>query len=186
MRPVKSQATALKSSIPNVPSRIRNTGLDRDESSPVIRSAPTSNRSRTRQIPESFGPSILELEISAAQEAIESGLYICWLPHPSTRIPASASSDLAAGKSQCCRVWSQAICMCGHTLDSHQPIKKPLRAGYIKPPKCTKCSRCPMYSYAPHLPEECGQWWLKRRPDFNLVDWQKVIYFLFMSFVFSD
>lgn len=30
-----------------------------------------------------------------------------------------------------------------------------------------------MFSYAPHLPEECGQWWLKRRPDFSLLDWQK-------------
>jgi hypothetical protein len=47
--------------------------------------------------------------------------------------------------------------------------------GYLKPPAC--CQRgcnCKEFRYVPCYPEECGQWWLRRRKDFNIVDWRKV------------
>ena len=42
-----------------------------------------------------------------------------------------------------------------------------------RPPRCRSCAKCPGFRYAPSRPEECGQWHLPRRKDFDLVAWRK-------------
>jgi hypothetical protein len=58
--------------------------------------------------------------------------------------------------------------MCGHALSAHAPIGPRT----LRPPSCGACARCPGFRYAPSRPEEVGQWWLPRRKDFNLKQWQ--------------
>lgn len=113
-------------------------------------------------------------ETEAANESIASGLYVTWSPHPSSTLGPSAADELRSGAGQCCRVGSTSVCMCGHSLENHKPVVPSKSGGYTKPPTCLKCKRCTGYQYVPSRPEECGQWWLSRRGDFNLLDWRKV------------
>jgi hypothetical protein len=115
----------------------------------------------------------LQLETQAAEESLQTGLYISWVPHPSCILGPSAADETKNGTGQCCRVGSHSFCRCGHQLSSHRPLGK-IKAGYNKPPACSTCKRCPGFEYSPHFPEECGQWWLSRRKDFVLSDWRKV------------
>ena len=135
--------------------------------------------------PASFA--ILQIEIEAAHQSIASGVYITFLPNRSSSLPNSASDELINGIGQCCRVGSKSICLCGHALDQHVTVVVPKKIGYIKPPKCsTKFCRCISYSYCPSRPEECGQWWLPRRKDFNIIEWQKVLLFLYIIFTLCN
>jgi hypothetical protein len=116
---------------------------------------------------------ILNMEILAADESIASGLYICWKPSPYATIPASAADEIKSGIGQCCRVGSISLCRCGHTLAEHQSVKK-VKRGFIKPPTCAKCRRCPGFTYSPSFPSETGQPWLLRRKVFNIQEWRQV------------
>lgn len=120
------------------------------------------------------GSAMMLSEVAAANESIGSGLYISWMPHPSCILTSLASDEIRNGTGQCCRVGSQSVCMCGHSLQSHKEVKVPKSAGYIKPPTCSSCRKCPGFNYAPSRPEECGQWWLPRRSDFNIAEWRQV------------
>lgn len=124
------------------------------------------------------GDSIFALEYAAAQESIANGLYITWIPSAFITIPASATDEIKSGIGQCCRIGSQSLCQCGHNLASHQKPKVP-KKGYIKPPACASCKRCKQFTYSPSYTEECGQWWLMRRRDFNLRDWRKVSFLFY-------
>jgi hypothetical protein len=115
----------------------------------------------------------LQSERSAAAESIQTGTYISWVPHPSCVLGPSAADEIKTGTGQCCRVGSASVCMCGHALSAHKPLLK-LKSGYNKPPACASCKRCVGFEYAPQFPEECGQWWLSRRRDFNLAEWRRV------------
>jgi hypothetical protein len=115
----------------------------------------------------------LQLETQAAEESLQTGLYISWVPHPSCILGSSAADEIKNGTGQCCRVGSHSFCRCGHQLSAHKPLGK-IKVGYNKPPSCGTCKRCPGFEYSPHFPEECGQWWLSRRKDFVLSDWRKV------------
>ena len=115
----------------------------------------------------------LARETEAAHESLASGLYVCWVPHPSCILGNYAADEVRNGTGQCCRVGSNSICFCGHSLLDHKVIGP--KSGYMKPPVCTKCRRCQGFQYAPSFPEECGQWWLARRQDFNITEWRKVV-----------
>ncbi len=126
---------------------------------------------------------IYAAECNAAEWSIQNGVYIIWVPHPSATIPASATDDIRSGSGQCSRVGESSLCMCGHPLISHNmgdvmskiAKYKGRNPGYLKPPTCKHGGcRCKEYMYAPCYPEECGQWWLKGRRDFNLQEWRKV------------
>eukprot|EP01036_Dinobryon_divergens_P031188 gene31188-40548_t len=119
------------------------------------------------------GAKMMKYEALAAQESIASGIYIVWVPHPSCKLTGAASDDIKNGSSQCCRVGSDSICLqCSHPLKSHAAIKVPSRGGgYIRPPSCSGRCRCKGFSYCPIRPEECGQWWLPRRRDFDVDEW---------------
>ena len=80
---------------------------------------PTSLREISSAI-DKHGPapaalSNLKSEILAANEAISSGLYISWLPHPSVPIGPSAADEIKEGRGQCCRV-SMLRFVCVDTL----------------------------------------------------------------------
>lgn len=122
------------------------------------------------------GRACMQNEDIAATESIESGLYVTWSPLNINDLPSTASDELKSGTSQCCRVRSAAACLCGHPLFSHVAVPTTSRSSFIKPPKCAsgKCT-CRGFQYIPDRPEECGQWWLPRRKDFNIADWRKVL-----------
>lgn len=118
------------------------------------------------------GVACLRGEDIAAQESIENGLYITWNPksidlirEEATRVRYEQTND------QCCRISSHSLCLCGHKLLEHQQVIK--KNSFIRPPKCKSGCRCFGYSYMPSRPEECGQWWLPRRRDFDLKAWRK-------------
>lgn len=115
----------------------------------------------------------LQLETQAADEAIQTGVYVSWMPNPNCILEPSAADEIKNGTGQCCHVGTHSFCRCGHQLSSHKLSAK-LKTGYNKPPPCSSCKRCNGFEYTPHFPEECGQWWLSRRPDFNIADWRKV------------
>lgn len=122
------------------------------------------------------GIAMMRTETVAATESISSGMYIAWLPHPSasSMLHSDAFEGIRSNTSQCCRIGSETVCMCGHALRDHQAVKMPKSSGYIKPPNCLQC-KCKGYNYCPSRPEECGQWWLPRRKDFNLTQWRSRI-----------
>ncbi len=101
-----------------------------------------------------YGPApgakqLLEREKSAAEHAINtSGIYVTWRC-------ASKASD-------CTRIGPASACFCGHPYSSHiiQMNKNSFACG-------GGCG-CKRYAYLPTRPEEVGEWWLPRRPGFNI------------------
>ena len=112
-------------------------------------------------------------EAAAANESILSGLYVSWSPNPSIRLTGGAFQGIKDGTDQCCRVGKQSRCLCGHSLALHKTGDVRNKSSYIKPPRCGAC-KCSGYSYCPARPEECGQWWLPRRKEFDIKEWKKV------------
>jgi len=110
---------------------------------------------------------------AAAEESVSTGLYVTWLPHPSSTLGPSAAAEIKSGTGQCCRVGSFSICKCGHSLKQHKQTQNPKSSGCIKPPSCLVCRSCSGFNYSPFFPEECGQWWLARRKDFNVEEWRE-------------
>jgi len=129
------------------------------------------------------GMQMISAEAIAAQSSILSGLYITWMPHPSCKLTQAAHEGIKNGMSQCCRIGNRSICICDHPLEHHDEVKLPSKQshGYIRPPSCkvAKC-RCNGFSYCPTRPEECGQWWLPRRRDFDVIAWISVIFYFNM------
>ena len=121
------------------------------------------------------GAACIQQEEAAAVESIENGLYITYIPQSLDMIPeAAVRANYEATQAQCCRVGSNSLCLCGHKLSDHKPVNKRTKS-FIRPPKCEKGKcRCFGFNYMPSRPEECGQWWLPRRRDFDLTAWRKV------------
>ncbi len=122
------------------------------------------------------GVACLRGEEEAAQESLENGLYITWGPKEDCfRLirEDSVREKYEGGREQCCRVGSLSVCLCGHKLIDHKEVHK--KSSFIRPPKCNKSGcRCFGFNYMPSRPEECGQWWLPRRKDFDLKAWRRV------------
>ena len=100
------------------------------------------------------GQAMMKSEQKAAEEAMASGIYVTW-QSPDER--------------ECCRIQSNSSCHCGHALKSHDAPKG--GGARLRPPGCSKCG-CSRFRYAPTRPEECGQWWLPRRKDFDVKAWR--------------
>lgn len=121
------------------------------------------------------GVACMRMEEAAARESIETGLYITFVPQSIDMITeSSVRMNYETTMTQCCRVGSNSMCLCGHKLSEHKPVKKKSKS-FIQPPKCDK-GKCPCFgfNYMPNRPEECGQWWLPRRRDFDISAWRKV------------
>jgi len=105
-----------------------------------------------------YGPApgaakMLDGELQAAKEALESGRYVVW-------------RNSTSGQDFCARVGSGSRCFCGHHYSSHK---------YIKPNSpssvCVDCD-CKAFAFVPKRPEEVGDYWLPRRRGFNVHNWR--------------
>ena len=96
---------------------------------------------------------MIDMEYLAAQEAIESGMYVTFRNEEK--------------KSDCFRIGSQSMCFCGHLFAEH-PLKI-VKARALTP--CANCI-CKSFKLTPRLPEETGMHWLSRRKNFVEGAWK--------------
>ncbi|KAF5401134.1 hypothetical protein PHET_05553 [Paragonimus heterotremus] len=91
-------------------------------------------------------------EVDAVREAISSGVYIAWRP-----------TEKPWDQQDCQRVSSKARCFCGHLLNQHQNFDG--KRAFLK---CEQngCA-CQAFSFVPSRPEEVGEFWLRKRRDFD-------------------
>ena len=104
---------------------------------------------------EDFAPRLKELfdpEREAALQAIETGIYIGW------RCPEF--------KHDCIRVGRSSKCFCGHLLSEHSGY----HGNSVSVP-CRACA-CKAFAFVPARPEDVGEWWLKRRRNFDPSTWR--------------
>jgi hypothetical protein len=101
-----------------------------------------------------YGPApgskeLLERERAAAEHTLRlTRVYVTW-----------------RGKdgSECTRIGPTSLCFCGHNYDGHEVnLKK-----NVFPCRQSGCC-CRRFEYMPSRPEECGEWWLPRRRDFDV------------------
>jgi len=109
-----------------------------------------TDKQSIRSAVSQFGPApgalfLLNLEKEAAEQAIQTGLYIVWR-HPNSQ-------------QDCTRVGPNSKCFCGHLFQNHNISKR------TNP--CTSC-HCNRYRFIPQRPEEVGEWWLPRRKEFDI------------------
>lgn len=106
---------------------------------------------------EKFGERVKDLfepETDAAIKALRTGVYVGW------RIPGQTWD--------CIRVNEQSFCFCGHKLYEHKPWEE----------NRTKCAcmmsgcQCKQFRFIPSRPEDVGEFWLKRRPNFDASKWR--------------
>ena len=98
---------------------------------------------------------LFDPEREAALQAIETGLYIgwrCW------------GNDF-----DCIRVNTNSKCFCGHLLAEHASFDERRR----KNSECraTGCA-CKQYAFIPSRPEDIGEWWLQKRPGYDVSSWR--------------
>ena len=114
---------------------------------------------------ERFGPApgaqaMLQWEREAALASLQSGLYVTWRSPGRAGAPNCASTD-------CTRVGPQSRCFCGHDYAQHGG---PHNDGWKKNRMACDAATCacPNFSFMPRRPEECGEWWLVRRKEFDV------------------
>nr|XP_033792608.1 protein FAM221B isoform X2 [Geotrypetes seraphini] len=106
---------------------------------------------------EDFGhklKGLFQTETDAALRALQTGIYIGW------RCPEYHWD--------CFRLGDQAKCFCGHLLREHQKY-----TGRSRKVPCVviKC-KCPAFKFIPSCPEEVGEFWLKKRFNFDAAAWR--------------
>lgn len=79
-----------------------------------------------------------------------SGVYITWRTEDG---------------SDCTRVGAHSKCFCNHYYGEH-------KQGLMKSQCLSEGCKCGRFEFVPVRPEECGMWWLPRRPDFNVHTWE--------------
>lgn len=104
---------------------------------------------------------MMENELNHAKEAIESGIYVNWTSEQYSKMSYTPQ------KTECFRIGSKSMCICGHTFTSHEKIITPKKFSS----KCTDCN-CPRFQFIPQLPEEVGEYWLPHRKGFDYLDWK--------------
>lgn len=106
---------------------------------------------------ENFGERVKDLfspETDAAIKALKTGIYVGW------RIPGQTWD--------CIRVNEHSFCFCGHKLYEHKPYdSKNTKAACM----LSDC-KCKFYRFIPSRPEDVGEFWLKRRRDFDASKWR--------------
>ena len=106
---------------------------------------------------ENFGERVQKLfepETKAAIRALETGVYVGW------RAPDQ--------KWDCIRVADDSFCFCGHKLDVHKPYEN---SKSRVPCLADGCS-CKLFRFIPSRPEDVGEFWLKRRRNFDASKWR--------------
>lgn len=106
---------------------------------------------------EQFGKNVKQLfhpETEAAMKAIQTGIYIAW------RCPEN--------KWDCFRVSDESKCFCGHLLKEHQQYT----GQSVRIPCCMTSCKCNAFAFIPARPEEVGEFWHRKRPDFDASTWR--------------
>ncbi len=129
-----------------------------------VSSSSSSSTTMTTDVPgqlldalQRFGPApgakvMLQNEKRAAEEAIANDLYVTW-----------RSTQGRLRGQDCTRVGPNSACFCGHAYREHE--ENISRYSF----KCLSAGcNCVQYNYIPTRPEECGEYWLVRRKDFDV------------------
>uniref|UniRef100_A0A4W3IDQ8 Protein FAM221B n=1 Tax=Callorhinchus milii TaxID=7868 RepID=A0A4W3IDQ8_CALMI len=106
---------------------------------------------------DQFGARVKELfdpEREAALDAIRSGIYIGW------RSPEY--------KWDCIRVGIKSKCFCGHLLAEHERFS----AQSVRVPCAVNFCQCKAFAFVPARPEDVGEFWLRKRPNFDPRTWR--------------
>uniref|UniRef100_A0A0X3P7W5 Protein FAM221B n=2 Tax=Schistocephalus solidus TaxID=70667 RepID=A0A0X3P7W5_SCHSO len=112
----------------------------------VISMARAMNDNFAQRTKELFEP-----EVEAVKEATESGIYVSLRPNR----PPHDDQD-------CIRVNASGRCFCSHLLKEHTSFTKNRNVPCAK----DNC-KCKRFMYAPGRPEEFGEFWLRKRRDFD-------------------
>ncbi|XP_069778877.1 protein FAM221B-like isoform X2 [Narcine bancroftii] len=106
---------------------------------------------------EEFGTQVKELldpEGEAALNALKTGIYIGW------RCPDY--------KWDCIRVGIKSKCFCGHLLAEHEKF-----TGTSARVPCTAIGcQCRAFAFIPSRPEDVGEFWLRKRRNFDPSTWR--------------
>ncbi|XP_038646647.1 protein FAM221B-like [Scyliorhinus canicula] len=106
---------------------------------------------------EQFGARVKELfdpEREAALEALQTGIYIGW------RCPEY--------KWDCIRVGVKSKCFCGHLLAEHERFT----GTSVRVPCVVAGCQCRAYAFIPSRPEDVGEFWLRKRRNFDPSAWR--------------
>lgn len=94
--------------------------------------------------------SMLQAEMEAAREAVETGCYALWR---NVALPGDGPHG-----DFCKRLARASLCLCGHSLAEHGA-------------RCSVCA-CRRFLYLPVRPEEIGDAHLVRRRGFDIRSWR--------------
>lgn len=106
---------------------------------------------------EEFGSrlhSLFQPEKDAALEAIDSDVYIGWRCEEYTW--------------DCIRLGSNSRCFCNHSLHEHGQYN----GRSVKVKCCVINCPCKSFAFIPERPKDIGEWWLQKRPGFDLTTWR--------------
>uniref|UniRef100_UPI00398F8D9C protein FAM221B-like n=1 Tax=Pristiophorus japonicus TaxID=55135 RepID=UPI00398F8D9C len=104
---------------------------------------------------EEFGSRVKELfdpEREAALDALQTGIYIGY------RCPEY--------KWDCIRVGVKSKCFCGHLLAEHELCSS------VRVPCVVMDCQCKAYAFIPARPEDVGEFWLRKRRNFDPSAWR--------------
>lgn len=98
---------------------------------------------------------LFDPEREAALQAIHTSIYVGW--------------RCLGNNFDCIRVGDNSKCFCGHQLNEHAKFT----ASRKQTLECLaqSCS-CKQFAFIPSRPEEIGEWWLQKRPGFDLSSWR--------------
>ncbi|XP_059497616.1 protein FAM221B-like [Stegostoma tigrinum] len=105
---------------------------------------------------EEFGTRVKELfdpEKEAALDALQTGIYIGW------RCPEY--------NWDCIRVGVKSKCFCGHLLAEHARF-----TADVSVPCAVAGCQCRAYAFIPSRPEDVGEFWLRKRRNFDPSTWR--------------
>ncbi|XP_060694571.1 protein FAM221B-like [Hemiscyllium ocellatum] len=106
---------------------------------------------------EEFGTRVKELfdpEKEAALDALQTGIYIGW------RCPEN--------NWDCIRVGVKSKCFCGHLLAEHGRFT----GTSVRVPCAVAGCQCRAYNFIPSRPEDVGEFWLRKRRNFDPRTWR--------------
>ncbi|XP_051890301.1 protein FAM221B-like [Pristis pectinata] len=106
---------------------------------------------------DEFGIRVKELfdpEREAALDALQTGIYIGW------RYPDY--------KWDCIRVGVKSKCFCGHLLAEHERFT----GTSVRVPCAVPGCQCRAFAFIPSRPEEVGEFWLRKRRNFDPSTWR--------------
>ena len=114
---------------------------------------------------EQFAPmlkNVFQPEVDATRRAFETGVYVSW------RVDGTDFDCQRVG-------YPEARCFCMHSLADHEDYVEVARGARgrrgLPQAKCQKCA-CKAFAWVPSRPEEVGEFWLRKRRNFDPSAWR--------------